>query len=55
LSHAGWAGRASRPVGLAGQVGRIGLCQLNLIQISSSNSNANSFMNSNQIQKFKYL
>jgi hypothetical protein len=35
LSHAGWAGRTSRPVGPAGLVGRIGLCQLNLIQISS--------------------
>jgi hypothetical protein len=33
LSQARWAGRISRPVGLAGQVGRIGFCQLDLIQI----------------------
>jgi hypothetical protein len=55
LSQAGWAGQASRPVALAGQVGRFGFCQLDLIQISNLKSNANFFMNSNQIQRFKYL
>jgi hypothetical protein len=53
LSRARWAGWASRPDGPAGQVGRIGLCQLNLIRISRLNSNTNSFMKSNQIQKFR--
>jgi hypothetical protein len=47
LSRARWAG------GPEGQVGQIGLCQLNLIQISSLNSNTNSYMKPNQIQKFK--
>jgi hypothetical protein len=55
LSQAGWAEWANRPVGSTGQLGQAGLCQLNLIQISNLNSNANSFVNSNQIQKFKYL
>jgi hypothetical protein len=61
----GWVGltdpnpsRAAKPspsglVGLDGQMGRKGFCQLGLNQISNLNLNANSFLSSNQIQKFK--
>jgi hypothetical protein len=41
---------------LAGQVGQMGFCQLIQIQKHSNlNSTTNSFMNSKQIQRFKYL